>query len=677
MSKANTPQALRLLAYSLTGIGVFFILLHLLLTYVLGSPGMVTVVLTVVMSGVWIFQRSQQFRARNEQEALLMQHRAFAAEVERAWERSHAHEAERRRPASTVPVPMTQTAGAESTAKKRKKKKSREDGEETFIVDDELEAEVVEDLEDFLQHSRLRQALKKTADDLRESQKRKEDKTRAPPPAPTSEAPEPKQAAAKAPAAPAKAAPKAANSNAGRNGSATKAAPKALPPRPEGKDAAKTSRGKATGGGAAANGHSTVGKASLLPAGKGPAAHTGKGSKGPAANTKAAKDPGDANDSAKSFKGNGKSKSKNWQDEWYGGGADSWWGEQDGWGSGWYGNGGSWWGGQRGHWNGFGRAPAAKRWTPRGAGDAGGSDAWQEHPASVTAVEPEVVDEADSMVDQPWTSQPPNPDRDQKHIFRVSGAFASAERRALRGAEAMGGRSSQCLCDTDETENELNATVFDEKNSGPSEVRPVFTYENGATYQGSWVGDLRQGHGEQLWTDGARYVGQWFNDKAHGNGRFEHIDGDVYEGQWRDDKAHGQGMYQHADGSKYEGQWRDDKQHGKGIEIWPDGARYQGDYVDGKKNGHGSFMWADGSSYEGGFSNNEINGEGLYIWGDRRRYEGQWVNNRMHGHGTFTWADGRRYAALLHHGSRLHPEPQRGTEHPRKGSTKMPAAKMV
>jgi len=381
MSKANTPQALRLLAYSLTGIGVFFILLHLLLTYVLGSPGMVTVVLTVVMSGVWIFQRSQQFRARNEQEALLMQHRAFAAEVERAWERSHAHEAERRRPASsTVPVPTAQTAGAESTAKKRKKKKSREDGEETFVVDDELEAEVVEDLEDFLQHSRLRQALKKTADDLRESQKRKEDKTRAPPPAPTSEAPEPKKAAAKAPAAPAKAAPKAANSNAGRNGYATKAAPKALPPRPEGKDAAKPSRGKANGAAAAANGHSTVGKASLLPAGKGPAAHTGKGSKGPAANTKAAKDPGDANDNAKSFKGNGKSKNKNWQDEWYGGGGDSWWVEQEGWGSGWYGNGGSWWGGQRGHWNGFGRAPAAKRWTPRGtgAGDAGGSDAWQE-----------------------------------------------------------------------------------------------------------------------------------------------------------------------------------------------------------------------------------------------------------------------------------------------------------
>lgn len=174
-----TQQSLLLLVYSLAGISVFFIVLNLLTTYVLGSPGMVTAALVLLVSLVWAAQRSQQFRAKNEQEALLMQHRAFAAEVERAWERSHANGLERRKApnAVAVSVPSHTASTAEGSSKKRKKKKRTEDGdEETFIVDDELEAEVVEDLEDFLEHSRLRQTLKKTADELRVSQKRKEDK---------------------------------------------------------------------------------------------------------------------------------------------------------------------------------------------------------------------------------------------------------------------------------------------------------------------------------------------------------------------------------------------------------------------------------------------------------------------------------------------------------------------
>ncbi|CAJ1408381.1 unnamed protein product [Effrenium voratum] len=181
MSKANaTQQSLRLLAYSLAGISAFFILLHLLLTYVLGGPGMITVALVLAVSAIWVFQRSQ-FRALGQQEELLMQHRAFAAEVERAWERSHAHD--ERRKGREAPAQAHAPSADGSTAKKRKKKKAREDDEETFIVDDELEAEVVEDLEDFLEHSRLRQALKKTADELRESQRRKEEKTSPAPPA--------------------------------------------------------------------------------------------------------------------------------------------------------------------------------------------------------------------------------------------------------------------------------------------------------------------------------------------------------------------------------------------------------------------------------------------------------------------------------------------------------------
>ncbi|CAE8704599.1 unnamed protein product [Polarella glacialis] len=168
---AFAPQALRLLFYCLAA----------------GVCGL-----------VWTAQRFHSDRAKTEHEpeALLLQHRVFAAEVERAWERSHIHEAERRkdqRPAvvstqglqrsqatvrAAVPAAASGLAeGATLASKKAKKKRRKEEAEEDiFFVEDDLEAEVVQDLEDFLEHTQLRLALKKTADGLRQSQQKQEDR---------------------------------------------------------------------------------------------------------------------------------------------------------------------------------------------------------------------------------------------------------------------------------------------------------------------------------------------------------------------------------------------------------------------------------------------------------------------------------------------------------------------
>ncbi|CAK9075733.1 unnamed protein product [Durusdinium trenchii] len=143
-------------------------------------------------------------RALGGPKALLMQHRAFAAEVERAWERSHSNDLERRKaphrevPSSHAPAPGVRAVGETAEGSKKRKKKKRAESEETFIVDDELEAEVVEDLEDFLEHSRLRQTLKKTADELRVSQQRKDKKASGALEADAKKAPEPKVPPAKA-----------------------------------------------------------------------------------------------------------------------------------------------------------------------------------------------------------------------------------------------------------------------------------------------------------------------------------------------------------------------------------------------------------------------------------------------------------------------------------------------
>eukprot|EP00913_Durusdinium_trenchii_P010058 g9438.t1 len=131
-----TQQSLRLLGLSLAGISAFFIILRLLLTYVLGSPGMVTAAVVSVISVLWAAQRSQHARARSEQEALLMQHRAFAAEVERAWERSHSNDLERRKaphrevPSSHAPAPGVRAVGETAEGSKKRKKKKRAESEE-------------------------------------------------------------------------------------------------------------------------------------------------------------------------------------------------------------------------------------------------------------------------------------------------------------------------------------------------------------------------------------------------------------------------------------------------------------------------------------------------------------------------------------------------------------------
>jgi len=192
---ANETQAtLRLLGYALSVALIILIVVRLLSTYVIGNQSILSVTMVSATSLYWIWKRYQQTKWRSEQETLLAQHQSFAAEVERAWERSHTHDVERRRgatrsqprgPNPDVEVPdrngkSQQLEVEASTKKKKKKKKEDQEEEEIFFVDDDVEAKVVEDLEDFLQHSSLRQALKNTANGMRESQQRRQEKAPKP-----------------------------------------------------------------------------------------------------------------------------------------------------------------------------------------------------------------------------------------------------------------------------------------------------------------------------------------------------------------------------------------------------------------------------------------------------------------------------------------------------------------
>jgi len=185
------------------------------------------------------------------------------------------------------------------------------------------------------------------------------------------------------------------------------------------------------------------------------------------------------------------------------------------------------------------------------------------------------------------------------------------------------------------------------KGSAVEEARPAHRFETGATYTGSWKGNLRHGFGVHRWPDGAEYKGQWVNNQAQGMGMFVHRNNDTYLGQWFENKAHGLGMYRHYDCvgvTLYEGEFVNDRLNGYGVESWGEGSRFQGNFRNGVKDGFGVYHWPGGAKYEGTWEGNHINGSGTYVGIDGRTFRGQWHDSRMHGNGKFEWVNGRVYS---------------------------------
>jgi len=84
----------------------------------------------------------------------------------------------------------------------------------------------------------------------------------------------------------------------------------------------------------------------------------------------------------------------------------------------------------------------------------------------------------------------------------------------------------------------------------------IYTYPDGAVYNGEWKNNMR--HGQGVWTrpDGTRYAGEWQNDKPGGMGTLVKPDGSIYTGEWQSGRRHGQGIYTRSDGTKLSGEWK-------------------------------------------------------------------------------------------------------------------------
>lgn len=111
---------------------------------------------------------------------------------------------------------------------------------------------------------------------------------------------------------------------------------------------------------------------------------------------------------------------------------------------------------------------------------------------------------------------------------------------------------------------------------------------------------------------GATYEGTWKGTKRHGQGKWKHPEGDEYEGQYEDNKEHGWGVYSFSGkGKKYCGQWAQGQMHGFGVYLFTsDGKeRFEGYYKDDKKHGKGLYTFANGSSKFQTWNNGQLQDE--------------------------------------------------------------------
>ena len=118
----------------------------------------------------------------------------------------------------------------------------------------------------------------------------------------------------------------------------------------------------------------------------------------------------------------------------------------------------------------------------------------------------------------------------------------------------------------------------------------TFTYGNGDSYKGDWVGGKKNGHGDYLWASGCKYNGAFRDDQMDGDGVHTWPDTSVFHGRWRAGKLHGEGVLTTRKGVQYE-------------EVWEAGKR-----VSRKEKKTAEF---DDGVYEGGLKHGLPYGKGL------------------------------------------------------------------
>jgi hypothetical protein len=155
------------------------------------------------------------------------------------------------------------------------------------------------------------------------------------------------------------------------------------------------------------------------------------------------------------------------------------------------------------------------------------------------------------------------------------------------------------------------------------------TFENGDIYSGDFVDNKFEGKGIYMWSASRsntkrKYEGDWKEGNMEGKGKETFNNGDTYSGDFVGNLREGNGIYIYScsgpnAGRKYEGDWKEGKSSGKGKEIFPNGDTYSGDFVDDEFEGKGKYIWLQNEGekseiYKGQFEKGMKHGVGLHAF---------------------------------------------------------------
>lgn len=133
---------------------------------------------------------------------------------------------------------------------------------------------------------------------------------------------------------------------------------------------------------------------------------------------------------------------------------------------------------------------------------------------------------------------------------------------------------------------------------GAQEERRDFTrpgkvqvlYETGDVYEGCVMtaggdrGLARNGKGLYKWNGGrASYEGSYVRNVKNGHGRYVAPNGDIFEGEFENGLKSGPGVYTYVNGDKYVGSWLRGERHGKGSFVFANGTSLEVEFSHGTR----------------------------------------------------------------------------------------------
>mmetsp|Transcript_7155 Transcript_7155/g.14770 ORF Transcript_7155/g.14770 Transcript_7155/m.14770 type:complete len:400 (+) Transcript_7155:48-1247(+) len=156
----------------------------------------------------------------------------------------------------------------------------------------------------------------------------------------------------------------------------------------------------------------------------------------------------------------------------------------------------------------------------------------------------------------------------------------------------------------------------------------------GASYNGEWHDNKKNGYGVQVYPNGEKYEGQWSDGLRNGEGTLWVPVGKaqklrkLYVGGWKDDRRHGRGTCFFKNGEFFQGFWDHGQMHGQGSLRYENGDLYIGEWHKGLRSGQGTLNKANGDCYEGFWLNDKREGSGSFFYAASGKvFVGEWAND--------------------------------------------------